>query len=59
MVVELSRTDIEKAIKKYVKDEILGYREQDKEMTVVQGKSASARVTIGNIKKEKQPDEPA
>ena len=47
MVVNLSRADLEKAIKKYVKDEVLGYTVGNNiEMIVTQGKSATAKVEL-------------
>ena len=54
MVIMLSRDDMEKAVMKYVKEEILGYsRNGEYEIKVTQGKSASAKVeltkTVPNI----------
>ena len=50
MVVNLSREDIEKAIRNYIKDEVLSHQNKDVyDMKIVQGKSASAKVELIKI----------
>jgi len=50
LVINLTRDDLEKAIIKYVKEDILGYgRTGEFELKVTQGKSASAKVDLVKI----------
>ena len=49
MVIELNREDIEKAIRKYVKEEVLGYGKGDSNITVTQAKSAKASVKVEKV----------
>ena len=50
MVINLNREDIEKAIEKYVKEEVIGYgRTGEYEIKITQGKSASAKVELVKI----------
>ena len=47
MVINLDRSDIEKAIAKYVVEEVLGYgRKGEFDIKVTQGKAASAKVEL-------------
>ena len=47
VVIELGRDEIEAAINMYVKDKVLSYANKDDfELKIVQGKSASAKVTL-------------
>ena len=49
MVIELNRDDIEKAIRKYVKEEVIGYGKGESNIIVTQAKSAKATVKIVEI----------
>lgn len=47
MVIELNREDIEKAIRNYVKDEILGYSKKDQfNIEITQAKTAKATIKL-------------
>ena len=47
MIIELNREDIEKAIRNYVKDEILGYSKKDQfNIEITQAKTAKATIKL-------------
>ena len=47
MIVELNREDIEKAIRNYIKDEVLGYgKKSEFDIEITQAKSAKATVKL-------------
>ena len=50
MILEMNREDLNKAILKYVKEEIIGYGKlSEYDIKITQGKSASAKVELVRV----------